>query len=172
MLYAAALEAVDGSDSGTAGSQHRVEQQYVAILDVVRQLAVIFDRLQGFRVAVQTDVADLGCRNHLQNALNHAQTCTQDRHERNLLAGNNLYARLSDRSLDGDLLERQIAGSLVAHQHCNLSSSLAELLNAGGLVAHQRQLVLDKRVVHFMYGCHNKNLLYPKTFLLQAISHN
>ena len=33
VLYAAALEAVDGSDSGTAGSQHRVEQQYVAILD-------------------------------------------------------------------------------------------------------------------------------------------
>ena len=160
VLDAAALEAVDRSDSGAAGRQHRVEQQNVAVLDVTRQLAVILDRLEGLRVAIQADVADLGCRDHLQNTLYHAETCAQDRNESDLLAGE---LTLGNRGLDGDLLERQITGRLVAHQHGDLGSGLAEFLDAGGLVAHQAQLVLDQRVVHFMYGCHNRSLLLLKS---------
>ena len=56
-----------------------------------------------------------------------------------------------------------LAGRLVAHQHSDLGSGLAEFLDAGGLVAHQAQLVLDQRVVHFMYGCHNRSLLLLKS---------
>ena len=166
VLDTAPLEAVDRGDSRAAGCQHRVEQQHVAVLDIVRQLAVILDRLQGFRIAVQADVADLGSRDHFQHAVHHAEAGAQDRHQRDLLARDYLHTRIRHRGLDRDFLERQVAGRLVAHQHGDLTGRFAEFLDAGGLVAHQAELMLDQRMIHFMYGCHSKTLLYPQFALL------
>ena len=60
----------------------------------------------------------------------------------------------SDGGLDLDLLKREVARGLVAHQHGDLGDELAELLDAGVLVAQDGQLVLDQRVVEYAYFAH------------------
>ena len=156
VFYAAALEAINGSDCRAAGCQHRVEQQYVTILDVVRQLAVIFDRLHRVRIAVHAHVTDLGSRDHFEHAFYHAKTGAQDGNQRDLLAGNHMHTCICQRGFDGDFLERQVAGCLIAHQHGDFAGRFAELLYASGFIAHQAELMLDQRVIHFMNGSHNR----------------
>ena len=60
VLAAVLLQEVDGSHSGAAGSQHGVNHEGDAVLDILRKLAVVFHRLVGLGVTVQADVADLG----------------------------------------------------------------------------------------------------------------
>ena len=50
----------------------------LTLLGVGRQLAVVFHRLQGVGVPVQTDMAHLGGGNEGENAVHHAQSGPQD----------------------------------------------------------------------------------------------
>ena len=52
-----------------------------------------------------------------------------------------------ERRLDLDQLRRHVARDLVGHQHADLVEQAAEAVGAAVLLPHQRQLVLDQRVV-------------------------
>ena len=52
------LEPQNCRHGGVAGGEHRVDQNYVALREIVGQLQIVFDRLQGSRVAVDPDMAD------------------------------------------------------------------------------------------------------------------
>ena len=141
------FEDLDRFHSGAAGCEHWVQHDDFALMDVGRQLAVVGDRLQGLRVAVHADVAYLGSRNHREHALQHADAGAQDRDEGQLSAGDDLGLGDGDWGLHLDLLERQVAGGLVAHQHRDFADQLAEFLGAGVLVAQQGEFVLNQWVV-------------------------
>ena len=150
------LDQGDGVAGGTAGGQHGIQHQQLAILAVGRQLAVVLHGLMGLRVAVQADVTHAGCGNQLGHGFHHAQASAQDRHDTQLLAGQLTGRALADGGLDLYLLGGQVAGHLVHHQHGDLVEQLAELLGAGILAAHDGQLVLDQGMVkdhNFSHEC-------------------
>ena len=95
-------------------------------------------------------MTDLGSRNERGHALYHAQTCTQDRDECQLMTGYDLGLCHADRGLHLDLLQGKVTGRLVADEHCGLGNQLTELLGTGVLIPHQRDLVLDQRMVDDM----------------------
>ena len=53
--------------------EHRVDDEHVALGDVVGELAVVLDRLERHRVAVQADVAHARRRDELEDAVDHAR---------------------------------------------------------------------------------------------------
>ena len=65
---------LDGGGGRAARREHRVDDQDVAVGDVVGQLAVVLDRAQRHRVAVQPDVADARRGDQLEDAVDHAET--------------------------------------------------------------------------------------------------
>ena len=159
-LAAAALDEVDGGDGGAAGGQHGIHHDQVALVHVGGQLAVVFHRQMGLRVAVQADVAHLRGGNDAQHAVHHAQACAQDRHDAQLLAGDDLGLALCNGRFDLDLLKRQIAGYFISHQHCNFLQELAEILGAALGLTHQSQFVLNEGMIHNMYGAHSITSIY------------
>ena len=52
---------VDGCDGAASGSEHRIDKDEVAVFHI-RELAIVFDRLGGDRIAVEADNADAGVR--------------------------------------------------------------------------------------------------------------
>ena len=104
-------------------------------------------RLVGDLVALHANVAHAGRGHQVEDAVDHAKTCTQDGDDGELLAGKLLKRGGGDGSLDFDILHGQVAHSLVAVKKRELAHELAELVGAGRLIAQDRQLVLDERMV-------------------------
>ena len=154
VMASALLEERDGGGGAAAGSQHGIQHQKLAVLAVVRQFAVVFHRVEGFRIAVQADVAHLGRRDQVQHAVHHAQTGPQDRNDTDLLAAQNAGLRGADGRFHFGFLGGEIAGHFVDHQHADFLQQLAELLCAGFFVPHQAQLVLDQGMVEYVYLTH------------------
>ena len=88
-----------------------------------------------------------GRRHEVEDAIDHAKSCTQDRDDGDLFAGDALADRLLERGLDLDILEREVAHGLIALEDGKLGHELAELLRARVLVAQDVELVLHERVV-------------------------
>lgn len=86
-------------------------------------------------------------RNELQDAVDHAEAGAQDRDDGDLLAGDAFACGGLKRGLDLDILEREVAHSLVSLEDGELAHKGAELVRASGLVAKDVELVLDQRVV-------------------------
>ena len=147
---AALLEHIDRVDRAAAGCQHGVNQDDNAVLNILGQLAVVFDRGVRLGVAVQTDVTDLGNGHEGEQTVHHAEACTQDRHDRQLLAGDALARHLLEGGLDLVVLNRQVARDLVAHQHRDLVEQFAEVLGTGLGLAHNRQLMRDQGMIEYM----------------------
>ena len=122
----------------------------LALLCIGRKLAVVLNRFKGIRVAVKTDMTDLGRRNKTHNAIDHTETGAQNRNNRELFTGNHLGLRTADRSFDLHSLQREITGNFISHQSRNLAEKLPEFLRAGFFVPHQRHLMLNQRVIHHM----------------------
>ena len=154
VVAAALLQERDGGGGAAAGGQHGIQHQKLAVLAVVRQLAVVFHRVEGFRIAVQADVTHLGRGDQVQHAVHHAQTGPQDRNDADLLAAENVGFGRADGSFHFGFLGGEIAGHLVDHQHTDFLQQLTELLGAGVFVPHQAQLVLDQRMVEYVYLTH------------------
>ena len=150
-LRALFLEQRERRRRAAARREHRIDDDEHALGDIARQLAVILDGLERLRIAVEADVADARRRDHVDDAAEHAEARAQDRHDADLLAREHLALALRDRRLDLDVLEREIARDLVRHEHGDLLEELAEILRARRLLAHERELVLDERVVDEMY---------------------
>ena len=80
------LDHGDGINSRTACCQHWVADNDGTFFDRARQFAVVFMRLEGFFVTVETDMADFCRWNESKDTLNHTETCTQDRNNSQLTA--------------------------------------------------------------------------------------
>ena len=57
-----------------------------------------------------------------------------------------------DGRLDLYILKRQVARDLVSHEHGDLFEKFAEVLRARFLLAHEREFVLNERMIDDMYG--------------------
>ena len=99
-------------------------------------------------------MGDARRRHEFEHAVEKADAGAQDRREHQLLAGDHRRLGHAERRLDLDHFDRQIARHLVAKQHADFVQQLAEALGRAPLVAHQRQLVLDQRMVDDMGAGH------------------
>jgi len=158
-LCAVLLDLGDGVDGAASGSQHRVKHQNVALGDVLRQLAEVLHGLQGGLVAVEADEAHLCSGQQGQHTVQHTHAGAEDGHQSQLAACEDLGLCHRDGSLDLHLFQRQVTGSLVAQQGCDLAHEVTELLGAGLLVAQNAQFVLQQRMLNDHRG-HNTRSLY------------
>ena len=147
----------NGVYSRAAGSKHGIENDNIALADIAGQLAVILNRLQSFGVAVKADVTDSGGGNEGQNAVNHAESGSENRNKGELLARKSLSGHSGNGSLNFNILERKISCCLIAHEHRYLAHESAELFGSGVLVSEDGQLMLDKRMICYCYVCHVLN---------------
>ena len=85
-------------------------------------------------------------------------------HQSQLAACQHLGLCHGDRSFDLHLFQRQIAGSFVAQQGCDLANEVTELLGAGLFVAQQANLVLQQRMFNDHRGHKNTLLNLYRTF--------
>ena len=170
VLAADFLHELHRSRCAAAGGEHGVDNDDVTLGDIGRHLEVILHRLERLRVAEQADVTDLDVRHHGDHAVDHAETGAEDRHDGQLLAGDVPAVCRGDRGLDIDLLKREVARSLEAHQHGDLGNQFPELLDAGVLVAQDRELVLDQRVVKNVNFTHLVVSFVASVFYLQSFS--
>ena len=152
------LDLGDGINGAAAGRQHRVQNQNIALCDILRQLAEVLHRLQGLLVAVQADEAHLCSGQQGQHTVQHTHAGAQDGHQSQLAACQHLGLCHGDGGLDLDLLHGQVTGGLVAQQGCDLADQITELLGTGLLVAQNAQLVLQQGVLND-HGGHNNTLL-------------
>ena len=161
MLAAVVFKEADGRRRAAAGGEHGIEDVHLALGYVLGHLAVILDGLERLGVPVKADVADLRARHELKDAVHHAEAGAEDGHYRHLLAGEALDLRRSDGGLDLYLLRGHIPRRLEAHEARYLAYELAEFLDARVLVPEDGELMLDKRMVHYVNAaCHSHTLLY------------
>ena len=157
-LCAMLLDLGDGVNGAAAGSQHRVQNQNIALCDILRQFAEVLHGLQGLLVAVQADEAHLCSGQQGQHTVQHTHACAQDGHQSQLAASQHLGLCHGDGRLDLHLFQRQVTGRFVAQQGCDLANEVTELLGAGLLVAQNAQLVLQQRMLNDHRG-HKNTLL-------------
>src|SRR5437773_1557303 len=143
---AAALQQRDGRVHRTRGGEHRVDDERGALVEVVDEFLEVVFRLQGLVIAAQADDADLGIRNHVEHAVEHAEAGAQDRNDRNFAAADLVDLDRPAPAFDRCLLEREIGGGFVRQQARELVGQLAEFLRRDALLAQQSDLVLDQRM--------------------------
>lgn len=80
------------------------------------------------RVAVQADMTDLCCRDHLERTVYHTQSCTQDRNNGHFTSFDLFYCCAADRSLDLHICQLQMSGCFIADHHCDFADRLSEIL--------------------------------------------
>jgi len=74
MLASGFFNHIDGCVEGAAGSQHRIDNQCAAMLDIYNEFLKIGYRLQRLFVTVETDHADSGAGNQFHDTIQHTQT--------------------------------------------------------------------------------------------------
>ena len=151
-LRALFFQKVERCGGTAARSEHGIDDDEHALTDVARQFAEVFDGLQRLRIAVEPDVSDAGSGDEAQHAFRHAESRTKDGNDAELLARELLHAAGSDGRLDLYILKRQVARDLVSHEHGDLFEKLAKVLRARFLLAHEREFVLDERMIDDVHG--------------------
>ena len=139
VLDTALAQIADSHLGRTARGEHGIDDQADTLVDILGHLAVILMWFVGDLVALHANVAHAGRGHQVEDAVDHAKTCTQDGDDGELLAGKMLKRGGSDGSLDFDILHGQIAHGLVAVKERELAYELAELVGSGALVAQDRQ---------------------------------
>ena len=99
-------------------------------------------------------MAHLDVRHHGDHSVHHAEAGAEDGDDGELLAGYVVAGGRTHRGLYLDLLEGQVAGRLIAHQHSDLADELAEGFGPRVLIAQDGQLVLDEGVVEYVHIAH------------------
>src|SRR5687767_1772117 len=105
-----ALQSGDGGRRASAGREHRIQHEKLALRSVTRDLEVVVDRLERLMVAIKTDVTYARGRYQSKYPLDHPQAGAQDRHQRQLLAGDVRADGLLERRFDVERLESQLDG--------------------------------------------------------------
>lgn len=132
VVGAASDQELDRAAQGSAGGQHRVEDEALTAGEVVRQSLGVGHRLEGLLVAGHPDEADLGAGHQAHHALEHSQTGTHDRHHQGLGMGQCDPVGLGDRGLHRGRLDPHMAGCLVGQQGDQFLDEMTEL-RAGGV---------------------------------------
>lgn len=114
-------------------------------------------------VAVESDVSYFCYGDEAEYAVNHAESRTEDRNDGELLTLDLLRNHSGYGSFDFDILNGNVAGYLIAHEHCDLGEKLSEVLASRILFSHNAELMLDQRMVYNMEGIcvHYKYVLSP-----------
>ena len=73
------FDKIHSLNSRAAGCKHRISHHNRTQFNRAWKLAIVFVRLMGYLVAVETDMAYFGRRNQCQNAVYHSKACAQDR---------------------------------------------------------------------------------------------
>ncbi len=76
VLTAVTLDGINGINSASACSEHRIHDYDQSLVDRIRKLTIIIMRLMSNRVSVQTDMTYLSKRCESLNAGNHSQACS------------------------------------------------------------------------------------------------
>jgi len=97
-------------------------------------------------VTVESDMPYPGSRNEPQHSFHHSKSRPENRDERELLPAYAPPSTSLERRLDGRLLQGELTGSLVRHEHCDLIDELLEDLRRCSAIPKDGELVLDKRV--------------------------
>ena len=156
------LDELHGVHGRVAGREHRVEQDHLAVGDVLRQLHVVLDRMQRLLVAVEADEADARAGDQRQHAVEHPEPGAEDRADGDLLAGDARERAQLERRLDVDVLGRQILRRLVGEEQGDLLDQAPEVHGRRVLVAQVRELVLDERVVDLDDGIRTTYVVKPR----------
>ena len=101
-------------------------------------------------VAIESDVSDLGNGDKVKQSVDHAEPGTKYRNDSELLTHYSLTRHRGNGGIYPNIVERKIAGELVAHQLGDLVEKLTEVLSSGLGHSHDSQLVLDKRMVNYV----------------------
>ena len=143
------FQQVDGSDNGTAGCQHRVNDQRHTLINVRNQLLEVRNRLQRLFITVHTDHADTRARNVFQNAFHHAQARTQDWHNGDFFTFDLVNFNRAVPAFDGHLFGFQTGGCFISQQAANFRGEFTKAFSADVVFTHQSQLVFDEWVFDF-----------------------
>ena len=130
-----------------ARGQHGIEHDQIALGRVHRQFAIVFHRLERFRIAIQADVSHLRRGNQLENAVHHAQARAQNRNHAQFAAAEHLGLAAANRRIDLYVFQRQVARGLIGEQHGNFLEQFAEFFDSRVLIAHNREFVLHQRMI-------------------------
>src|SRR5438034_680380 len=102
-----AFEYVERRHRGTAGGQHRIENQRQRDAWLRRQLVVVRHWLERLVVAVQAEVPNLGYGNDVVDRLRHAKAGAKNRHEADLF-GDLLPRTFAERRLYDERLQFEV----------------------------------------------------------------
>ncbi len=139
--YAGGLEDLAGPHGRSAGGQHRVDQERQGDPRPSGKLVVILGRPQRRLVAVEPDVPDLGLGDQVEDAVGHAETGPQDRHDADDVRQ---VPRRRGSQRRGDLAGDgvQVGHGLLAQQHGQRADDLPELRRGRPDVPEPGELVL------------------------------
>ena len=142
---ALALEEIDGVGEGAAGGEHGVEEERAHGFGAWGEAEIVFNGLEGFFVAVDADVADLGGGDEVEDAFDHAEAGAEDGDEEDLLA-ELLGVAWGEGGVDADGAEGEVAGDFVDEEVGEFVEGFAEEFVVGVAVAEDGELVLDEGV--------------------------
>ena len=144
---AGVLQERDGVRGRVAGREHRVEQEHVALGDVVRELDVVLDRLERLLVAVEADEADARDR---RSARARRRACPSRRggsgRRRPSCPGCGRRGVRSSGVSTSTSSSPHVLRRLVGQEQRQLVDEPPEHLRVGVDVAQQSELVPDERV--------------------------
>ena len=140
------LEIANRGTRTAAGGKHRINDNGVALADVVRKLGVIGDRAMRCFVAANTDVPNARLRKQLHHAVSHAQARAQNRHQCDWAAELVAFGLL-ERCRHADRAGVKSAGDLIGHQTGDLIEQTAKVRGMSATMARYRQLVPNERVI-------------------------
>ncbi len=145
---AALFEEVDGGDGGASGGEHGVEDQQEGVGgEGGGDLDVVLDGLEGFFIAEEADVTDLGVGEGGDGALDHGESGAEDGGEDDFFFIDALGHHGGEGGVDGHLGDGEIARGLVAEVARELGDTGAEFLRRGFLAAKFAEGLADERVV-------------------------
>ena len=169
MLAAALLHLGDGRVGGAASGKHGIDDQDVALGDILWHFAEIDVRDQRLLVAEHANMTDTGGGDHAQDTVNETETGAEDGNDCEFLTGQRRRVHFADRRFDMLGGHGQVAGRLIGDEHTDLADELAKILDAGVLVPHDGQLVCNQRMIHDVYLRPKILLVHPSILLFRPI---
>ena len=99
----------------SAGGEHGVDEEDFGGGDVGGELLVIGDRLEGFFIAIDAEMAEAGVGEQAEDAIGHAQAGTEDGDE-GYLAGEGMALHLLERRVNSAGLGGPVTSHLIDHE--------------------------------------------------------
>ena len=128
-------------------SEPPVEDEALAVGEILGQALSVGGGLEGLLVAHHAEEPDFGGGHQFDHPLEHSEPRPQDRHDERFRVGERDAGRRGDRSENVDRSDTHGAGRLVCQQRHKLFDQCTERDGRGVPVAQHRQLVGDQWVI-------------------------